>query len=147
MIRNSRGEKHGRVHRSTKRDHPIERFTQSTCWAVCSSLWAKASWQNYTLRYWVEQANVPNIYWVWRQSFVRVLWCASGRENPSHFDSWETLFEEVPRLFVQRPFILILDESPMRLNQIHLCSHICRLPGLSCSRSNRSSFCCLVRLL
>lgn len=72
------------------------------------------------LRYWVEQANVPYIYWVSRresadavrQSFARALWRASGRENPPHFDSWETLLEEVPRLFVQRPFILILDEFP-----------------------------------
>lgn len=72
------------------------------------------------LRHWVEQTNIPFVYWVSRresadavrQSLARALWRASGRENPPHFDSWESLFEEIPRLFGVRPFILILDEFP-----------------------------------
>lgn len=72
------------------------------------------------LRHWVEQATVPFVYWVSRresadavrQSLARALWRAKGNDNPPHFSSWEALFEAVPQLFSERPFILILDEFP-----------------------------------
>lgn len=72
------------------------------------------------LRHWVEQSGLPYAYWVSRresadairQSLARALWRALGRESVPHFDSWETLFEEMPRVIGQRPFILILDEFP-----------------------------------
>ena len=72
------------------------------------------------LRHWVEQAQIPFVYWVSRresadavrQSLARALWRASGRDNPPRFDSWEALFEEIPRLFGAQRFILILDEFP-----------------------------------
>jgi len=72
------------------------------------------------LRHWVEQTNLPYIYWVARResaeaerySLARAFWRAQGRAEPPRFNSWETLFEEMAALLNGQPMLLIFDEFP-----------------------------------
>ena len=72
------------------------------------------------LRHWVEQTNIPYIYWVARRaaaeaerySLARAFWRAQGRAEPPHFNSWEALFEEMAAILNGQPMLLIFDEFP-----------------------------------
>ena len=72
------------------------------------------------LRHWVEQTNIPYIYWVARRetaeaerySLARAFWRAQGRAEPPQFNSWEALFEEMAAILNGQPMILIFDEFP-----------------------------------
>ena len=54
------------------------------------------------LKYWVNQAKLPTIYWIARRespeavrySMARAFWRGMGRRDAPRFDNWETQFEE-----------------------------------------------------
>jgi AAA+ ATPase superfamily predicted ATPase len=72
------------------------------------------------LKYWVNQARLPTIYWIARRespeavrySMARAFWRGMGRRDAPHFDNWETQFEEMALLIGDQPLILIFDEFP-----------------------------------
>ena len=71
---------------------------------------------------WAEQRNLPVIYWVarremptaTRQSLANAVWRWAYPDEidpkPPRFDSWESLFTQMGRMFGDQPLILIMDE-------------------------------------